>query len=80
MRYFIKCSECGKFCQPYDQGTYYGGVLDSEPPEDPDFFCKKCVVKKLKTPERIIVGCWLYKPTYVRMAKSIIRHRKKILC
>lgn len=71
----IQCEECGKFCQPYDHGTYYGSCTDIEPPE-PSYFCKKCVKRKLEHPETIISGCWWLKPDYVRIAKSILRHRR----
>ena len=77
MKYDIRCESCGKFCNPADKGTYYGGCMDLEPP-DVSFFCKTCVGKKLKEPERIISGCWWLKPSYVSVAKSIIRHRNKI--
>lgn len=60
----IKCGECGKFCIPADRGTYYGGALDLDPP-DTVFFCQKCVYKFLKTPDKIISGCWWVKPNFV---------------
>lgn len=74
-RWDVRCSECGRFCVPYDKGTYYGSCNDLEPP-DPLFFCKKCVEKKLEEPERVISRCWWIKPNYVRVAKSIVRHRR----
>ena len=73
----IRCEECGRFCVPVDNGTYYGSVTDLEPPE-PSFFCKKCVIKKLKEPNKIIVNCWWLKPNFVSVSKSIARHNKKI--
>jgi hypothetical protein len=76
-RYYVKCSYCGRFCEwDSDSGTYYGGTFDMEPLE-PEHICKRCVAKELKTPERVIVGCWWIKPTFVRVAKSILRHRRK---
>ena len=72
----IRCEECGQFCRPADDGVYYGGCLDLEPP-DPVYFCRRCVDKYLQDPERVIVGCWWIKPNFVRAAKSIIRHRSK---
>lgn len=77
MKYDIKCCECGRFCQPFDEGTYYGGFFDLEPP-DPCYFCKKCVDKYLQNPESVISRCWWLKPNYVRVAKSIQRHRNKL--
>lgn len=77
MKYDIVCEECGKFCRPSDKGTYYGSCNDLEPP-DVSYFCKKCVDKKLKQPHKIIIGCWWVKPNYVRVAKSIQRHEKKL--
>lgn len=74
MKYNIQCEHCGQFCKPHDSGTYYGSCIDMEPPDE-SFFCKKCVDKELETPERVIVGCWWLKPNYVRIAKSILRHR-----
>lgn len=63
-KYDIRCEMCGKFCKPYDSGTYWGGTLDMEPP-DPSYFCRKCVKKELKYPEKVIIGCWWLKPKYV---------------
>lgn len=71
-----QCEYCGKFCKPYNSGVYYGGVLDIEPPETV-YICKTCVDRELKTPEKVIAGCWWCKPNHVRIAKSIIRHRRK---
>jgi len=73
----IQCEECGKFCIPYDSGTYYGSVTDIDPP-DTSYFCKKCVDKKLKEPNRIIINCWWLKPNFVSIAKSILRHKRHI--
>lgn len=73
----MKCSECGKFCKSVDSGTYFGSVLDLEPP-DPDYFCQECVNKKIEEPYSVISQCWWIKPNYVYIAKSIIRHYKKI--
>jgi len=63
-RWDIRCEICGKFCRPYDRGNYYGSVLDLEPP-DVVYFCKPCVEKELRSPEKIISGCWWIKPNYV---------------
>lgn len=73
---FIKCENCGKFCRPYDSGTYFGTANDLEPPDE-SFFCEKCIKEILKEPEKVISGCWWLKPDYVSIAKSIIRHRRK---
>ena len=32
--------------------------------------------KKLEKPNEVIDKCWWIKPNYVRVAKSILRHRK----
>lgn len=71
-----KCEECGRFCKPIDSGTYYGNATDLDPP-DPSFFCKKCVDKRLKSPDTVIIGCWWHKPNFVSIAKSIRRHKKQ---
>lgn len=37
-----RCGYCGRFVSwDADQATYYGSVIDFEPP-DPHSFCKKC--------------------------------------
>lgn len=77
----FNCSCCGQFCWPHDSGTYYGSYFDLEPP-DPEIFCKRCARKLMQgavdNPEKVIVGCWWIKPDYVRVAKSILRHQRKI--
>lgn len=75
--YDIRCSECGRFCRPVDAGVPYGpGKL--EPPEE-EFFCQDCFNKKIEHPEKVIIGCWWIRPQYVKIAKSILRHRRNIL-
>ena len=73
----FRCCQCGKFCIPVDHGTYWGGSGALEPP-DPIYFCSKCVAKELEHPERIIMWCWWRNPNHVLIAKSILRHRRKI--
>lgn len=37
-----KCEYCGRFVSwTADQATYYGSVIDIEPP-DPHYFCERC--------------------------------------
>jgi hypothetical protein len=76
----IKCCECGKFCNPVDSGVMYGGAGALVPP-DKDCFCNNCYQKKLEiaryNPEQIIIGCWWVKPNYVKIAKSVLRHKRK---
>ena len=78
----ISCCECGQFCVPVDAGCYYGDYYDFEPPDE-SYFCPKCserrLQKAIQTPEEVIVGAWWQKPNYVSVAKSILRHRKKIM-
>jgi hypothetical protein len=69
-KYDIRCCYCGRFCKPYDTGTYYGSTLDMEPP-DPEYFCKACVKRIMKHPENVIVGCWWIKPRHVSKAESM---------
>lgn len=75
MQTTIRCEECGKFCVPANSGTYYGGVLDIEPP-DPVFFCQKCVYKFLTNTDKIIEGCWWIKPEFISIKNSILRNIK----
>lgn len=76
----INCSNCGKFCIPVNGGAMYGESCDFEPPE-PEEYCPACSDMLMKGaishPECVIFGCWCYKPDYVRVAKSILRHRKR---
>lgn len=73
-----RCEYCGRFVgYGADSGTYYGSYFDYEPP-DPVYFCKKCVEERLQHPEDVITGCWWLKPDYVRVAKAILRHRRKL--
>ena len=74
-----RCCVCGQFCRPVDVGAYYN--FDSfEEPED-QFFCLSCgkslLHKAVNNPENIIIGCWWLKPNFVRVAKSVLRQRKK---
>ena len=57
MGYDIKCCDCGKFCVPFDSGTVYGNVLSLEPPE-PEFFCEKCYLARLRT-DSYSAGWWI---------------------
>ena len=42
----IICSECGKFCRPFDSYTNFGCQgEDCLEPLDPNFICKKCFPK-----------------------------------
>lgn len=66
----IKCNECGRFCKLFDYGYYYGGVLDVDPPEEPIYFCKKCVRKLKKHPEKIVFGCWWIKPNFINQLEK----------
>lgn len=75
----IRCS-CGRFCIPADRGTHYGAAPDLDEPEE-TFWCPRCASAELQyaitTPEKVIIACWWRKPYYVRVAKSILRHRRK---
>jgi hypothetical protein len=75
-----RCEVCGRFCRPVDSGNVYGTCRDFEPP-DPSFFCQSCYDRELDTakkhPEKVIVGCWWIKPSFVAVAKSVMRHRRK---
>ena len=80
----LHCTDCGRFThlgiRGSDSGTYYGGPCDTEPP-DPHIFCPHCAGEQLeeakRKPERTPIGCWWIKPYYVRVAKAILRHRRK---
>jgi hypothetical protein len=67
----FRCSECGQFCRPVDEGIFYGSYMDLEPPEA-QYFCKKCnrkfMAKAKKDPSSIITGCWWCKPKHVQLA------------
>ena len=81
-RWDLRCCECGRFInQIADSGMEYGGSQDVGPPDE-DFFCEKCAKKELDIamhkPEEVIIGCWCYKPNYVRVAKSVLRHKRKL--
>ena len=75
------CSRCGRFCVPKDEGTYYGSCNDTEPNE-PEFFCAHCAqaetAEAIAAPDRVIINCWWMKPDFVRVAKSILRHRRSL--
>jgi len=76
----IRCYECGRFCIPADDGTFYGGPCDLEPP-DTSFFCPVCAKRRMDVamhkPEKVILGCWWIKPDYVAVAKAVLRHRRR---
>ena len=76
-RYDIRCTVCGKFCKVADIGAHYGGDLAEEQPDE-EFFCESCVTEKLQDAERTAKEIWWYRPYYVRVAKAIMRHRKKV--
>ena len=64
-KYSIKCDTCGRFCIPHDSGTYFGGVLDEDPP-DPVFFCKKCSRIEAQKPK---INCWWIPPKFMKVNK-----------
>jgi len=72
------CHICGRFCQPADVGALFN-FSTLEEPEDL-FFCPRCAGSKLsqamQKPESLVFGCWWHKPYYIRVAKSVLRHRK----
>ena len=78
--YDIRCSICGRFCKPADDGVMHGSSYDWDPP-DPEYFCKNCfndlIAKAKDQPEKIPISCWWIKPQYVSVAKAIMRHRRK---
>lgn len=40
--YRPRCTCCGRFCRPADEGTPFGGPQDMEPPDE-EFWCAPCV-------------------------------------
>jgi len=74
------CCECGRFVSytAADCGTMYGNSTRLEPPAA-DFFCKSCAAENIaKAVARgSTIDCWWIKPAWVRIAKSILRHRHK---
>lgn len=83
MRWNLRCDICGRFINHVaDIGCMYGNSESVDPPDD-TFFCDRCAEKEMQEaithPENVIVRCWLGKPNYVRVAKSILRHKRKIL-
>ena len=81
MAYDLRCSECGRFCKPVDRGIYYGECTSTEP-YDPELFCQSCYDKNMleakTTPEKVIIKCWWMKPDFISVAKSVLRHRKRL--
>ena len=77
-----RCERCGRFCEPVDQGVYYGGCEDIEPP-DTSYFCARCAEQNMQeaitSPDTVISGCWWIKPAYVVVAKALLRHARKVL-
>lgn len=72
MNNFIKCSECGKFCQIADRGTYHGDIMSTEPPDE-ELFCKKCAKKleKYYIKKEIVPVYWLEPHWVINVAKKL---------
>ena len=76
----LRCCECGQFIA--DTSAFYGASCDVEPPDE-DYYCPRCAAKNMPFarayPERVVIGCFWVKPDYVSVAKSILRHQRKML-
>ena len=74
-----RCCVCGRFVSyDADSGTMYGSSTSLEPPED-DYFCPRCAQKETDWYVSMgrILRCWWIKPACVRVASSILRHRRR---
>ena len=74
-----RCELCGKFTSwAADSATYYGSVLDMEPP-DPHYFCDKCAQeckeKQLKSGQPY-QGYWI-DPAWNRVVANRLGFVKK---
>lgn len=68
----MKCSECGKFCKPYDRGVPFGGESDLDPPDD-DFYCEKCAryLENYYCEKKWVPDYWTRPRWSIRAAKKI---------
>lgn len=65
-----RCHECGRYCIPYDRGTYYGSTYDYEPPDE-IVWCRTCVDDKVKHYKNINhIDCWYIVPNFIRALRA----------
>ena len=78
--YDIRCCECGRFVKSTaDRGAAWGNSYMMEPPDE-EWFCEECAQRNIDSFLRMgrVLRAWWIPPNFVAVAKSILRHGRKV--